>query len=174
LFGSRIASADYDGDGTTDLLVSAVWANAPGNNQAGAVYAFLGPFADLLDTSDALATWTSEDSDVLEFGHDLSTGDVDADGQVDLLIGGAFNGSIVPTDGCAYVQLGLASGTVAAASLVTIDGRSSENLGISVAFVPDWTGDGGTEVALGAPDYHNARRRAVGALYLFESEGFHP
>jgi hypothetical protein len=173
-FGSALASADYDGDGTADLFVSAIWAEAPGNADGGAVYAFLGPFADELDTGDAVATWSPiVDSEVFGFGYDIATGDADADGQVDVLMGLPYTGGVT-TDGLAYLQLGSASGAIATTSLATIQGRSREGLGTGVAFVPDWTGDGGAELALGGPEYRDASEENFGALYLFASERFHP
>ena len=58
--------------------------------------------------------------------------------------------------------------------LAAIFGRSSERLGSALVLVPDWTGDGGAEVAVGAPTYWDALSDEVGALYLFESERFRP
>jgi hypothetical protein len=153
--------------------VAASWADAPGNGEAGAVYAFLGPFEDALDTDDALATWASDDPELLEFGTDVAAADVDADGQIDLLIGAPYIAGLA-TDGRAFLQLGFASGTVAAASLATIDGQGYEDLGMSVAFVPDWTGDDGAEVAISSPGHRDASGEETGALYLFDSERFHP
>jgi hypothetical protein len=172
-FGYALSSADADDDGTMDLFVGAPGADGASTLNAGAVYRFLGPFSGVTAAVDADATWIA-DADIIVsgFGYELAAGDIDGDKHADVVMG-ASNYSTTP-DGAVWLQLGAVSGTIEARTLATILGRSNDVLGVTIALVPDWTGDDGQEVALGAFGYRNASDEEVGALYLFESERFHP
>ncbi|HND33246.1 MAG TPA: integrin alpha, partial [Myxococcota bacterium] len=90
-FGGGMALGDVDQDGTTD-----VWAGAPGQSQAGEgsgkAYLFYGPFAGTRSGVDADAFHLGSGTDV-NGGTGLAIlGDVNADGEVDLLFGeGNYN-----------------------------------------------------------------------------------
>jgi len=133
----------------------------------GAVYAFLGPLSGALDTRDADVTWTAG-ADVEGLGIDVSVGDVDGDKSVDVLMGAFWASS---NDGAAFVQFGLASGSVDVNTLLAIRGSPGEELGTCTAIVPDWTGDGGAEMAVGARSAEDAAGETVGAVYVVFSDG---
>jgi hypothetical protein len=46
-------------------------------------------------------------------------------------------------------------------------------LGQTVDLVPDWTGDGGAEVVVGAPYAEDSGGTRTGAVYVFPSELFY-
>jgi hypothetical protein len=161
-----VAAGDYDGDGTTDLIVSDFYAqSSEGVDMAGVVSAFLGPVSGMFPSSDAATRWegTAAASTV---GSAVTAGDIDGDGQLDVLMG-----SPTPDDltGAAYIQFGFASGTFSVEDLMAIpglapNGEFGSEAGVLLA---DWTGDGVPELALSAwtvDDYH-------GAVYLYESDG---
>jgi hypothetical protein len=163
-FTWRIDAADYDGDGTTDLFVSAVaWMDFQ-----GIVYVFLGPLSAAASTKDATVRWPGfEEWDAM--GSALALGDVDGDKETDVLMGSLWGG---PTGtGTAYLQLGLASGVVDPRTLVSFPAEAEANLGASAALVPDWMGDGGAEVMIGAPEDENPSGDTVGSVYVFFSDG---
>ena len=147
-FGTVLAASDLDGDGYGDALVSAPWEHTVHGDSAGRVYAFRGPFSSDLDTNDAYARWETSDTGGW-FGSALASGgDVNGDGEPDTLIGDAYEDaspwSVV------YLHLGDASGTVDARHMAsfTTDAEAWLN---NVAFVPDWSGDGLDEIAIGVP-----------------------
>ncbi|HMV68574.1 MAG TPA: MopE-related protein, partial [Myxococcota bacterium] len=90
-------------------------------------------------------------------GASLAAGDVDGDGQDDLLIGAPGADCGVPADrqGAMYELHGGAwtSGTAAAAAAASLCGTTAKDrLGHSVAILGDTDGDGYPELAAGAPD----------------------
>jgi hypothetical protein len=77
LFGSAIASADFDGDEVLDLVI-----NAYAGNDAISVYLF-----DQGVPSDASETWFTPTAGLL-YGEQLAVGDINADGSPDIVAGG--------------------------------------------------------------------------------------
>ena len=49
--------------------------------------------------------------------------------------------------------------------------RTSRALQSSVAFIPDWSGDGVSELGIGAPYWENEGGNAVGKVFVFFSGG---
>jgi hypothetical protein len=167
-FGWGLAPADYDGDGTTDLVAGACRATTSVGSYQGAVYGFLGPLSGLLDTRDAAVTWTSS-TRVEYLGIGVSAGDVDGDESADVVIGTLVSGPL--KHGAAFLQFGGASGSVDVNTLPVIQGTGE--LGSSTALVPDWSGDGGEEVAVGARAAIDAAGDNVGAVFVFLSDELH-
>ncbi len=93
-FGIRALGGDVDGDGTTDLVASAIYAHEGFAGMAGRVYVFNGRDAE----SWALVTGAGDsDADysgagVRDYlGYGLALGDLDLDGDDDLLMGAAYH-----------------------------------------------------------------------------------
>ena len=92
-FGSALAIADADGDGTGDLLVGAEDATSDGEPDAGRAYLFHGP---------ALSVVTELIPDVIhngdDFGFSAAFGDFNDDGLMDFLVGAKGGEVIGPAD----------------------------------------------------------------------------
>jgi hypothetical protein len=158
--GISVASGDYDGDGTADLFAGG-WGS---NSYSGAVFGFLGPLSGSTLAHDANVRWDGPPVSGL-FGSAVAADDFDGDGSLDVAMGARRAATAV------FVQSGLATGTVDAASLVQIQGGGY--VGDSITPIPDWTGDGGAELALGAPITDGASTEDAGKVYGFFSESLY-
>ena len=92
LFGWRVASGDFDGDGFADLAVNVVGEDIDGAENAGAVNVIYGSGGGLTEAGDQI--WHQDSpgiGDVAEendrFGSVLTSGDFDGDGVADLAVG---------------------------------------------------------------------------------------
>ena len=68
------------------------------------------------------------------------------------------------------MQFGYATGVVDVSTLIRIDQDSGDAR--SIASIPDWTGDGGSELALGVPITDGASTEDAGAVYVLFSESW--
>ena len=155
--GISVASGDYDGDGSADLFAGG-WGT---NGYSGSVFGFLGPLSGSTFTHDASVRWDGPPVSGL-FGSAVAAADFDGDGSLDVAMGARRAATAV------FVQAGFATGTVDAASLVQIQGGGY--VGESITAIADWTGDGGAELALGAPIKDAPSAEDAGAVYGFFSE----
>jgi hypothetical protein len=151
--GISVAAGDYDGDGAADLFAGAWGADS----YNGAVYGFLGPLSGVITPDDASTRWEPASS---VFGAKVSADDFDGDGATDVAMGNNY--------GQVFVQLGYATGVVDEHTLVKIEGESIGRE--SMTPIRDWTGDGGSELALGSPYTDGPSTEDAGAVYVFFSE----
>jgi hypothetical protein len=167
---------DRSGDAYDDLLIGAI-ANREAGGNSGKVYLVSGPVpAGAPDTplADSFATWTGEDAGDYLGAALAPTGDLTGDGQGDLLFGAPGNDNGGAGGGRAYlvagpVEAGARSITSAWAALsggstAALTGAappaaappphgaygSGDAIGQSLAGRSDWSGDGLTDLALGA------------------------
>ena len=148
---SLAPAGDANGDGLGDLLVGAPGHDGIGSD-AGRAYVVLGP----VTAGDLTAAWATFDGEASLDGAGTglaSLGDMDGDGDVDLLIGAPANDAGGPGAGRAYLIRGpIAPGVTALASAAgRIQGASSarhaggeggDAVGWSVAGVGDVDADG--------------------------------
>ncbi|MEM9561346.1 MAG: hypothetical protein AAGA93_01930, partial [Actinomycetota bacterium] len=181
-FGSGVASiGDLDGDGTTDLAVGAAL-DDDGGTDRGAVYILLlgsdgtvSSSSKISDTTGALA-WPLPDNG--EFGVDVhSPGDLDVDGNPDLVVGtwgdagggtnrGAFYVVFLADDGSVKDHRRIDDTRGGAAATIDDDDR----FGAEVWNLGDLDGDGVPSIAVGArnDDDEGSDR---GAVYVLELRG---
>ena len=112
----------------------------------------------------ALATVTGDQAGA-GFGSSLEVGDVDFDGQDDILVGAQYAGS--GNEGAVYLFHGPLSGSISAASAdVLISGAASgAGVGTNLSHPSDLDGDGLLDVAIGA-GYDSTHGTSTGTIHL--------
>jgi len=162
-----VASAgDVDGDGYTDILVGAN-GEGSGGEQAGAAYLLLGPVTGTRDLSTADAKIVGEAINQYVGTSIASAGDVDADGQDDILLGAYGDGEGGSQAGAAYLMLGPVSGEVSISTADTklIGEVAGDSAGRCVSSAGDVDADGRPDLLVGAL-YENSGGTDSGAAYL--------
>ena len=157
-------AGDFNGDGVDDLVIGASRADpALGSEDAGTVYLVLGPVVKNKSLISA-HRFTGETLDD-RAGVSVDGVDYDGDGYSDLIIGAKYYGE---DNGAIYVVPGRglepALVTPLGSAGYRLVGESGAQAGFWVTGMDDATGDGISELALGAPLQSNGR----GRVYLLQ------
>ncbi len=148
---SVAADGDADGDGYHDLLVGA-WGHDGSGSAAGAAYLALGPISGSVSLTQAEAQLLGEQTHD-NAGSSLAwAGDLDGDGQHELLIG-APGYPAGEDQGAAYLLYGPQSGAreLASDDLLLSGEQAARQLGQAVSGAGDTDGDGFDDLLVGAP-----------------------
>jgi hypothetical protein len=167
--GSSLAAADLDGDGYADLVVGARNAEPVGTGMysTGAVAVFYGPISADASFSDADAVVFAEDSYAYIGDTEGSPvlGDVDGDGEGDLLIGSRYDDTAAVNAGATFLLYGpLSGGLVLSDAQRTFLGSQSGGYAGQRGLITDLDDDGMADIAFSAP---SAGSSSEGAVYLF-------
>jgi hypothetical protein len=171
---SGFQAVDYDGDGAMDLVTGDWIARSSTGESSGRAYAFVAPWADAMDVDDAMAAWewtgaTAAGAD--HVGRAVAAGDFDGDEETDLIIQ-AYACCDHDRPGLVFFQWGVASGLVDVGSLPYVTGVDGADLGVELAALPDWNGDGISEVAIEAYYGLNSSGNYDGLIYGFFSGSY--
>ena len=172
--GQVIAIADWTGDGRADLAAGATLDDVPGALNAGSAILLPGPIPGGrldLDAWPHLRLTTDEAG--ARLGWSLVAGDLDKDGQADLLVAAPYANT--PGRGQSGLIYGIrgplaSSGTLtltqASADLVVLGSQADRGTaGISIRMA-DTDGDGAEDLHVGIPDTAPLGRLSVGALFI--------
>jgi FG-GAP repeat/FG-GAP-like repeat len=158
-FGTSLAIGDLNADGKTDLIVGA----ASYLTSTGRAYIFYSQNG-VLNTNQNIAGNATSD----QFGYSLASGDLNADGRTDLIVGAT---GYTSSTGRAYIFYNDGSiPTTATTADVTITGEASfDNFGSSM-IMGDLNSDSKTDLVVGAFGYTSSTGRA----YIFYNDGSIP
>ena len=109
---------------------------------------YLGSPSGLSTTAD----WTVEgDQENAVYGVSVaSAGDVDGDGDSEVIVGAAGWGNVEPDEGGAFVYLGSPTGLSTTPDWTAESDQANAQYGVSVASAGDVNGDGYADVVVGA------------------------
>ena len=173
-FGYDVQVVDLDGDGQDDLIASAYDAEPTSGVEPGQVYVAWGPIAGSLGfPADADLTLTG-DAHGDNAGVVQRTGDLDGDGQLDLVVGAPDADPNGTGAGAAYVIYGPASGWASSdlgdLADALIFGATGDRIGADLSASGDHDGDGLADLLLGADQVDTGASNA-GAVHLILGSG---
>ena len=164
--GWWVANAgDVNGDGLSDVLVSAPYASNGSLSQAGKVYLFLG--AATPTGVNPTPAWTKSGTIANEhFGIHMSTaGDVNRDGYSDVIIGALGVGPGGQLG--AFVYQGQRTGLASTPAATLIGDSVGDDYSMSVASAGDVNGDSYSDVVLGEPAWTGPDGPFQGEVRIF-------
>jgi hypothetical protein len=166
-FGWAITVGDVNGDGFSDIIVSALFANGGANTGRGEAYVFFGGPAINAQADVTLQSPSDLGSRSL-FGWSIGSGDINRDGIDDVVVG-AEGVNVMGTNeaGEAFVYFGrrLFTGTLD----LTLRSPSVERAGSfgNAVAVADFNRDGFQDVAVAAPGQSVGRTNNAGQVFIF-------
>lgn len=169
--GYRVVNAgDVNGDGVTDLAVSAPRYDNGSSNE-GVVYVFHGDGTSFGATPD----WSYE-SDQISGGMGTSlagAGDVNGDGYDDLLLGAPAFDYGSTDEGKVWLVEGGPSGLGSTATWSAEGNQTLASFGSSLAFAGDVDGDGYDDIVIGASQYDDGETNE-GAVFVYHGSDSGP
>jgi hypothetical protein len=164
-FGSSLASGDFNSDGFDDLAIGVPGDDVNSMNDAGSLNVLYGSVSSLV--RDSVQTWHQDINFVADecegsdnFASRLAAGDVDGDGDDDLIVGIPFEdiGNVVDA-GAVQLFRGGPGGISSISNLFMYQGsvwvddiaEEYDQFGFALS-VGDFDGDGDEDIAVGVPN----------------------
>lgn len=167
--GTLLGGGDLDADGRDDFLASSPTADVGDATSAGRACVWSGAgVSGSLSLDGVMACYTGQ-HDAETMGTSLSApGDVDSDDIPDLMLGSPGNSVYASNIGAVLVFSGPPSGTLTASDArATIYGESAwQHTGTSLSGGAELTGDGYTDIVIGAPGATVAATNSGAAFVL--------
>ena len=145
-FWRSVHWGDLDGDGNGDLVMGHGWDSE--EEGRGRIYVHTGP---LTEDGEIFGDFQLSGDDGM--GTSIALGDVDGDGQDDLLVGEPGWDEPNSNSGRAWLVLGPVTGAAATEDLAALEIGgldNNDNFGTGTAILEDLNGDGGADLAIGA------------------------
>ncbi|HIA02034.1 MAG TPA: hypothetical protein EYN66_09005, partial [Myxococcales bacterium] len=140
------APGDLNGDGFEDIVFANYESDVSGF-QSGAVYVYRGTQNGIVTEPVQVISGIKRRD---EFGRGMATGDVDGDGQVDLIAGARLADMGATDTGAIYIYKGVENGFFSETPMRVLAGiQNSDQMGLAVA-VCDFNGDGRLDIAASA------------------------
>jgi hypothetical protein len=161
--GTSVSSAgDVNGDGYSDVLVGAPYFDA-GQTDEGMVFLYLGS-ASGISTTPARRLEINQTG--ANFGISVAmAGDVNGDGRSDIVVGAHQYDNGQLNEGAAFLFYGSAA-SVSLAAVTLEANQAAAMMGYAVSSAGDVTGDGFTDVMVGARFYANGQAYE-GAVFIY-------
>jgi hypothetical protein len=165
-------AGDVNGDGYSDVIVG-VWFYTNGQAGEGAAFVYHGSASGLSLNAD----WIGEsDQELANYGCSVSSaGDVNGDGYSDVIVGARFYDNGQTDEGMAFVYHGSVSGLSPAADWTAESDQAEARFGAAVATAGDVSGDGFSDVIVGATEFDNGEfDEGMAFVYHGSASGLSP
>ncbi len=161
-FGYAVSvGGDVNGDGFSDVLISAPWYDDNGADE-GRAFLYYGSVSGISTTASAVLDEANQGG--AYFGFSLgSAGDVNGDGYSDVIVGALGYNSI----GRAYIYFGSPGGLSSTPNQVLDGTQTGEGFGVSVATAGDVNHDGYSDVVIGSYAYDDGGNADEGRAFVF-------
>ncbi|MFZ1453351.1 MAG: FG-GAP-like repeat-containing protein, partial [Ferruginibacter sp.] len=168
-FGISVSSAgDVNGDGFSDVIIGANQYDDGASINEGGVFVYYGSSSGL--AASPVAILASADQAGAQFGICVAgTGDINADGYSDVIIGAhLFDDGANTDEGRAFIHFGSPTGLTATPGAVPDDAdQANANFGFRVAGAGDVNGDGYSDVIIGAQFYTDGANSQEGRVFIY-------
>ena len=157
---------DVDGDGYGEVALGTLY-DSDGAYRAGSVHVFSGPIQPEQSVADLGVKYTgSSDEDYAGSALDW-VGDMNGDGEPDLVVGAYRESSVASVSGAAYIIPGPhdVSGSLSTRGHTILGENWGDRAGVAVAGIGDVDGDGLDDIAIGA-DREDSGASNAGAVYV--------